>query len=196
MSSEHSHRHDWDSQEYVREWAEDADKGQEEIRQQYQLLADLIPCGKETSMRILDVGAGYGALTEFLLKRFPNAEAVCQDSSEEMAKLGRERMAKLKGRFSYAFSDFSLRGWSKVLTGKFGAVVSSRAIHNVRKPEIIKDIYCEIFPLVGSGGCFLNFDRTAVAVGEQIEWLREAGFRDVSCFWEGERRALFGGFRG
>ena len=38
------------------------------------------------------MGAGYGALTKFLLERFPNATAICQDGSEEMAKLGRERM--------------------------------------------------------------------------------------------------------
>jgi SAM-dependent methyltransferase len=195
MAYEHSHRHDWDSRDYVREWAEDADKGQEEIRQQYQLLADSIPRDKEASIRILDVGAGYGALTEFLLRRFPNAEAVCQDSSEEMARLGRDRMAGHKGRFSYAFSDFSRRGWSKVLPGRFDAVVSSRAIHNVRKLEIIKDIYSEIFPLVGAGGCFLNFDRTAVAVEEQTGWLREIGFKNVSCLWQGKGRALFGGFR-
>jgi hypothetical protein len=28
-----------------------------------------------------------------------------------------------------------------------------------------------------------------------MEWLREAGFKDVKCFWSGESRALFGGFK-
>jgi hypothetical protein len=30
---------------------------------------------------------------------------------------------------------------------------------------------------------------------EQMKWLKEAGFADVKCFWDGGRRALVGGYR-
>jgi SAM-dependent methyltransferase len=79
-------------------------------------------------IKILDVGAGYGALTQFMLKYFFNATAVCQDGSEEMIALGRERMADLTGRFDYVLCDFSRHGWSQLITGPFEAVVSSIAI--------------------------------------------------------------------
>ena len=59
----------------------------------FRVLAQTIPYDKNLPIRILDVGAGYGALTQFLLSQFPNATAVCQDGSEEMAKIGQERMA-------------------------------------------------------------------------------------------------------
>src|SRR5919106_6047016 len=89
--------HDWSSKEYVRDWATRQDRYEEERRLQFQMIADAIPFTREAAIQILDVGAGYGALTQFLLEQFPNATALCQYGSEQMAKLGRRRMAKSKG---------------------------------------------------------------------------------------------------
>jgi ubiquinone/menaquinone biosynthesis C-methylase UbiE len=187
--------HHWDAQDYVAQWAErqaTREAGREEA---FGLMAEAIPYDKDLPIRILDVGAGYGALTRFLLERLPKATAVCQDGSAEMMKLGTERMDDLKGRFGYVLCDFSKPGWSQKITGPFEAVVSAIAIHNVREPEIIEGIYNEIFSLVKGGGCFLNFDRTNSPLDEQFKWLRKAGFRNVQSFWNDEKRALFGGFR-
>lgn len=158
-------------------------------------MADTIPYDKQQAITILDLGAGYGALTKFLLERFPNAAAVCQDGSEEMAKLGRERMKDLDGRFAYVIADFSRHGWSKLMTGPFEAVVSSIAIHNVNSPNVIRGIYEDAYALLKAGGCFLNFDRPRPPWEEQMKWLRGAGFEDVKIFWQGENRAVFGGFK-
>jgi hypothetical protein len=46
-------------------------------------------------------------LCRFLLAHFSNATAVCQDGSEAMVRLGRERMARLKGRVKFVLCDFS-----------------------------------------------------------------------------------------
>ena len=195
-SSEHSHdHHDWHSTKYVSDWAEGQDQ-KEKVRQEpFRVMAETIPYDKNLAIKILDVGAGYGALTQFLLSHFPKATAICQDGSKEMAKLGEGRMKHLKGRFDYVLCNFSKPGWSRKLTGPFEAVVSSIAIHNVRSPKIMERIYKDIFPLVRSGGCFINFDRERPPLEDQMKWLRQAGFRDVQRFWTGETRALFGGFR-
>jgi len=134
-------------------------------------------------------------LTKFLLKSFPNATAVCQDGSEQMAKLGRERMARLIGRFEYVLCDFSKPGWSKRIPGLFEAVVSSIAIHNVISPDIIRSIYEEAYALVKPGGCILNFDRPRPPWEEQMKWLCSAGFKNIQIFWQEETRAVFGGFK-
>ena len=155
----------------------------------------MFPNGQKASIRILDVGAGYGALAQFLLKYFSNATAVCQDGSDEMAKLGRKRMKDLKGRVKYVLCDFSKPGWSRKIKGPFEAVVSSIAIHNVRSRDIIRAIYGETFSLVKPGGCFLNFDHMTPSLKIQIKWLRDAGFEDVKSFWDGGSRALVGGFK-
>jgi len=185
--------HDWSSKEYVRDWAKCQDRYEDERRPQFQMIADAIPFSRDGAIRILDVGAGYGALTQFLLEEFPNATAVCQDGSEEMAKLGRRRMAKWKGRFDYVIADFSKPGWSRAIHGNFDAVVSTIAIHNVRVPGIIEAIYREVFQLVKPGGCFLNLDLVFVPLAKQLGWLRAAGFSDVKSYWQEGREALFGG---
>jgi SAM-dependent methyltransferase len=188
--------HDWDSTEYVADWATRQDERESERREVFQLIARTLPYEPQAAIRILDLGAGYGALSGFLLDYFPRASAVCQDGSAAMAGLGRKRMTHLKGRFMYALCDFSKAGWSRKLPGPFEAVVSSIAIHNVRSHDTIRAIYDETYSLVQSGGCFVNFDRMTPSLKEQIKWLKGAGFAKVSCFWDGGRRALVGGFRG
>jgi SAM-dependent methyltransferase len=197
---EHEHRHghsphDWDSPNYVAHWAKGQDQKEANRQTAFNLIADTIPYDKAQAIKILDLGAGYGALTKFLLERFPNATAVCQDGSQEMAKLGHERMTDLKGRFEYVICNFGRHGWSRYMPEPFEAVVSSIAIHNVNSPNIIRGIYEDAFALVKPGGCFLNFDRPRPPWEEQMEWLRGAGFEDVKIFWQAENRALFGGFK-
>ncbi|MBM4260095.1 MAG: methyltransferase domain-containing protein [Deltaproteobacteria bacterium] len=187
--------HDWDSSDYVAHWAAGQDP-KEALRQKpFAVLADTIPHQQNAAIKILDIGAGYGALTQFLLQRFPNAEAVCQDGSSEMAQLGSERMKHLAGRFNYAICDFSRPKWVKDIPGNYAAAVSSIAIHNVRDPKIMQRVYGELFPLVKPGGCFLNFDRPRPPWEDQLKWLSEAGFHDTQIFWRGENRAVYGGFR-
>jgi SAM-dependent methyltransferase len=187
--------HDWSSQEYVSRWAERQDDREAEREKIFHSMAKIISKDPRAVVDILDLGAGYGALAQFLLENLPNAKAVCQDGSAEMVKLGRQRMARYKGRFEYILCDFSKPGWSRKIKGSFDAIVSSIAIHNVRSPEIIRSIYEETFGLVKPGGCFLNFDRMHPSRKEQLAWLKEAGFANVKCFWDGGRRALVGGFR-
>src|SRR4051812_25964518 len=177
---EHEHHpHRWESAEYVAGWANGQDPKEINRTAAFQVLADTIPYEKDLPIRILDLGAGYGALTRFLLERFPKATAICQDGSEEMAKLGHQRMKDLEGRFVYVIADFSRHGWAKLMPGPFDAVVSSIAIHNVGSPDIIRGIYEEAFTVVKPGGCFLNFDRPRPPWEDQMKWLRGAGFKDV-----------------
>jgi SAM-dependent methyltransferase len=196
--SSHHHHHDphnWASADYVANWAKGQDPKEANRQQAFSLLADTIPYDKLQPIAILDLGAGYGALSKFLLERFPKATAVCQDGSEEMAKLGRERMKDFAGRFDYVICDFARHGWSKLMGGPFEAIVSSIAIHNVGSPRLIRGIYEDAFTLVQPGGCFLNFDRHEPPIEDQMKWLRGAGFTDVQCFWQDEHRGLFGGFK-
>ena len=187
--------HDWSSKRYVSEWAEGQDEREGDRKKIFSTIAKIISSNPQAVLKILDLGAGYGALAQFLLNHFPNATAVCQDGSAEMAKLGRKRMELLAGRFQYVLCDFSKPGWSRKINGSFDAVVSSIAIHNVRAPDIIRSIYNEAFSLVNPGGRFLNFDRMTPSQNEQLAWLQEAGFADAKCFWDGGRRAILGGYR-
>src|SRR5581483_4170912 len=107
------HHHDWDSKDYVADWAE--------RQKAFAALAAALPYKKEAAIKILDVGAGYGGLAMYLLARFPNASAVCQDGSEAMADLGGERMKPFAGRFGYILADFSKPGWTRKVPDRFDA---------------------------------------------------------------------------
>ena len=187
--------HDWASRGYITQWAERQDTREADRAEIFRLMANTLSYGKDTAIRFLDIGAGYGALSQFLLGHFPNAKAVCHDGSAEMLKLGRKRMAKMKDRVEFVQCDLSKPGWSRKIKGPFDAVVSSIAIHNVRAHETIRSIYSETFSLVKPGGCFLNFDRMTPSMKEQLKWLKDAGFTDVQCFWDGGKRAIVGGFK-
>lgn len=186
-------QHEWSSEDYVKDWEKRQSRQEALRRRQFQLVADLIPSAKDDAFSFLDVGCGYGALARFLLEHFTNAQAVCHDGSDEMAKLGAQRMGELAGRFRYVVSDFSKRGWGQVTGGEFDSVVSCNAIHNVRAGETIEAIYTEIFALLKPGGCFFNLDRGAASLEQQLGWFKNAGFSDVKCHEKGSGLSLYGG---
>ena len=158
-------------------------------------MVELIPHAVERDLRVLDVGAGYGLLSEQVLACFPRAWLVCQDFSEPMFAHARSRLAAEARRFDFVISDLMHASWTAGLGGPFDAVVSAIAIHNVRHRERIRAIYEEIAGLLTPGGCFLNCDLLMPApLDEQLEWLRAVGLEHVACFSERGHTAVFGGF--
>lgn len=187
--------HEWSSAEYAKQWAAGQDPKETERAEPFRLVTKVIPHSKDASISFLDLGSGPGALAKCVLEHFPNAKAVCHDGSEEMIKLGQERLSEFRGRVRHVQADFSHSGWSEKIGESFDAVVSSIAIHNVRAYETIQSIYAEAHSLLKPGGCFLNFDRMRPSLDEQLKWLRAIGFENVQSFWDSPKRALIGGFR-
>lgn len=186
--------HDWESPDYVRDWAQRQDSSKPHREPAFAVIADSLPIERNAPIKFLDIGSGYGALTAFLLSEFPKAQAVCHDGSAEMLALAREHLASFKGRVEFVQSDLSQSGWSAKLPGRFDAAVSSIAIHNVREHETIRAIYAETLDVLNAGGCFLNLDRMRPSVDQQLQWLRDGGFANVKNFWDGGKRAIVGGF--
>lgn len=188
-------QHDWNSPEYVEDWAQRQRRNENLRTRQFALMAELVPFGGEAAFRFMDVGCGYGALSRYLLETFPRATAVCHDGSAAMADLGGRRMKEFEGRFEYVISDFSKKDWSRVAEGEFDLVVSCNAIHNVRVGDVIRDIYEEIFGRLRSGGHFFNLDRGSASMEDQVAWFRSAGFQDVTCHQKSSGLSLYGGVK-
>ena len=167
-------RHDWHSPQYVGAWIASATKRDHDRRIMLRRLASFIPRDPDAPIRVLDVGAGYGALSAQVLELFPRAELVCQDFSEPMFAHAQERLAWANERVSFTKCDLGDPAWTTALSGRFDAVVSAIAIHNVRYPERIRAIYGEIFELVEPGGCFLNCDLIFARGGSVAEAYRRA----------------------
>jgi tRNA (cmo5U34)-methyltransferase len=234
----------WGSGEFVERWAT---KGgwQAPFREvQTAMVLRMIPHPIDARIRVLDIGAGYGALAVAVLNDRPNATAVCLDASEAMLKLGKERTGNLKNRISFIQGSLETTDWLKSVDGTFDAIISSRALHHFTENQRRRHIFREVFGLVRAGGCFLNADnvraptkslsdryrkardeyldrfvrestggKTNLAevraaspstyhgphnngyLEEELNWLREAGFEDVDCFWKFTTTLVYGGFK-
>lgn len=212
--------HDWHSADYVDRWISGDYTKDDERRPWLRRVAELLPYPVEESIRVLDIGAGYAALSREVLDTYPSAQMVLHDFSEPMFEHARSRLADVADRVSFVAADLRDPGWTRALDGDFDAVVSSIAIHNVRDPAIIRRIYGDIRPLVRSGGCFYNIDFVMpagpqagrVLLGDRgaglptgspgelpnleghLAWLRAAGFDEADCLFRVDAHTLMAGF--
>jgi len=148
----------WGSREFIENWAA---KGgwQAPIREvQTEMVLGMIPHSDDRSIRVLDIGAGYGALAMAILDSRPNATAVCLDASEAMLALGRERNAHRLNRIEFIQGSLATSDWVKAVSGNFDAVVSSRALHHFTEQQRRRYLFQEVFDLVRQDGCFINAD--------------------------------------
>src|SRR5579884_963373 len=102
--------HHWQEEDRVAEYVERTTARAAERRPLFDFMCDLFPFEPDAAIRVLDIGAGYGAVAEAVLERFPNAVAIGLDISEPMMEVGRERMARFGNRFSYHYGDMAEGG--------------------------------------------------------------------------------------
>ena len=150
--------HDWHSAEYVDDYVHKARREAASGTERLELLADLIPFGKDDPITILDVGGGYGRVSAVMLEAFPRARVTLHDYAEPMLTHARALLAPYGDRVSYVKADLFARDWLEAAGGPFDAVVSAIALHNLQDPGRLREIYREIHDVLGDGGCFLNLD--------------------------------------
>jgi 2-polyprenyl-3-methyl-5-hydroxy-6-metoxy-1,4-benzoquinol methylase len=191
----HSHAHaphDWHSQTYVDQWIKRDESRDEERRPRIRQMIAMakLPC--EAAIEVLDIGAGYGFVTEEVLHAFPNARVTLQDYSELMLTRAREHLAKSRSQLSFVLADLTDPAWSERVGGPFDLVVSAIAIHNLRKLEMIAACYRGIAHLLKPGAPFLDYDLFPIAGGIEtnIGMMQEAGMNRVSRTWDDGHAAI------
>ena len=215
--------HEWGSQQYDQEWVDKDSRRAAEREAQFNAALSWLSVFVGGQSRVMDLGCGPGTLAEKLLATFPAMHVICSDGSDEMLKLARQRLAAYGERVSYAQADFGAANWTANLPRQLDAVVSARAIHNLRKLKLIGPVYGEIHELLRPGGVFMNIERVNFAtpalrrhfrelqiknrghaakmdgaapnLAQQFSLLKRAGFRDVDCFWRETNTAIIGGFK-
>ena len=195
--------HDWASDVYVDEWVKRQQAEDPARAARFQLMCDRFPFAPHAPAAILDVGAGYGPVSTFILDRYPNATCIGQDGSEPMLKRAGTLMTRYGNRFTPHQSDLFAKDWLPADIGPFDAAVSAICLHNLRDFTRIGEIYGEVRVRLKPGGIFLNLDLVNAPDGsgpfpanldQQLAALKAAGYQYVDCFWKDERRALFGGY--
>ena len=150
--------HDWTSDAYVEEWVTRQRAADPTRAQRFQLLCDLFPFPTDATVTILDVGAGYGPVSKFILDQCTNATCIAQDGSTPMLQQARQIMASYGARFQPCQSDLFDKNWLPQQFGPFDAAVSVSCLHNLRDFKRISEIYDDIRMHLKPGGVFLNLD--------------------------------------
>jgi ubiquinone/menaquinone biosynthesis C-methylase UbiE len=182
--------HDWHSTDYVAEWITRDAARDPERRPLLQQMLSFAPLPRNAELDVLDVGAGYGAVSEEVLQAFPAARVTLQDYSRPMLDHARQRLADRSDQLRYVVCDLVDPSWPRQVGGPFDLAVSAIALHNLPDPEKIYACYHAIHDLLKPGGCFSNCDRFVEGVEPHLEALREAGFDCVECPWRESPRAI------
>lgn len=217
-------REDWRDDSYVEFWL-DRDQGarHEERLRQFAMIRSYLPRERDEAFRYVDIGAGDGRLDEMLLGQFEGAQATLVDGSPLMGERARERLRAFGDRVTVVQADLASPGWQRTMDPPYDIAVSTIAIHNLRDPDRIRELYAEVYQLLAPGGFFMNLDYVrptnpelrallswargdsnagragggtpTAGMDDQLQWLRDAGFGPVDCFWREFQAALFGGFK-
>jgi Methylase involved in ubiquinone/menaquinone biosynthesis len=114
--------------------------------------------------RILDIGAGTGLLTSFLISKFPKTQFTLIDFSDEMLNVARQRFEGMDN-ISYIASDY--KGF--VEQEQYDIIVSALSIHHLSNAEK-SSLYRGIYQSLAKGGAFINGDQFLARSQETEDW--------------------------
>src|SRR5215468_10443605 len=183
--------HDWHSRDYVDWWITRDQSRDAERRQQLRAMLGHARTAADAELAVIDIGGGYGVLTEEVVAAFPRARVTLLDYSEPMLLVARERLIAHRGRINYVLADLTDRSWvDRVLSlgfGPFDLAVSAIAIHNLRQTPLIANAYSGVASVLKPRALFLDYDLFFDEIGGlagNIKLLHEAGFARVDCLWQ------------
>ena len=188
----HVHEHDWHSTDYVAEWIDRDVTRDDERRPVLKKMLALAPFARDAEIKVLDVGGGYGIVTDEVLRAFPRARVTLQDYSQPMLDAARKRLAAYEGRVRFALCDLTHAGWTKSVDGPFDLATSGIAIHNLRDKALIAGAYRGVAEALKTGGMFLDYDYVEFSGGADwhLEALRAGGFKTAECAFTEGRAAI------
>lgn len=102
---------------------------------------------------ILDLGAGTGLLTEWVIKKYPKAKYILVDIADGMLDIAKKRFNGLDN-ISFRVENYR----SGISGGKYDAIISSLSIHHLNSTEK-RQLYKNIFDALKDDGIFVNADQ-------------------------------------
>lgn len=195
----------------------------------YDIATEIVPYHPDRELRVLDIGAGTGILSDYFAAKYPRAQFTLLDISPQMLDIAKQRLAdKYPGRISFVVLDYG----SSELRGRYDLVVSALSIHHLAEEDKAQ-LFKKIHRILEPGGFFINADQVlgenevseklyqtkwlekvrANGVDEetllgalermkedkmstltsQLTWLKDAGFTDVTTWYQHYSFTVFSG---
>lgn len=159
------------------EYADDYDGHRPELIPQFEsfygTMLDRIPHDRDEPLDVLDLGAGTGLSTDLVRSRYPRADFVLLDASEEMLDRARDRFAD--ENYEYRQADAANM---KLSSDRYDAVVSALVLHYL-SPADKRTVFRRVYPALKDGGAFVvgtlvDGGSDAVRKQHRNQWIREA----------------------
>ncbi len=120
---------------------------------------------------ILDLGAGTGLYSSFLLAKYPSATFTLIDVSDEMITMARSRF-KTNPNFQYVIADFTEYDFKNT----YDLIISSLSIHHLPDDKKIHT-YETVYSLLNQNGIFVNADQV-IGNSERVDKIYKAHWRE------------------
>lgn len=138
----------------------------------YRIGISILACRKAVP-RVLDLGAGTGLYSNFLMQRYPDAEITLIDFSEEMLNLAKERFRN-REHVNYILGDYT----KHMFEAEFDIIISALSIHHL-DAEAKRSLYHSIYNLLAPGGEFLNADEVRSPFPDLQKSYEEIWFEEI-----------------
>ncbi len=150
---------DWAS--WLRRWDAQQEGYVPEREARFTAMFDAVAALLPASFTALDLACGPGSISQRLLARFPDAQAIAADIDPVMLALGRGALGTVGGRLRWVDVDLATPDWLAALHGTpVDVVLSSTALHWLW-PDSLTLVYHDLGRVLPPGGLLLNADHLA-----------------------------------
>ncbi len=138
----------------------------------YGAVLRFVPFEEDAAVRVLDLGAGTGLLSEMAAERFPRGTITLMDFSEKMLDVARQRLAGWGDRCRFVVADYIEEPFPE----QYDLVVSALSIHHL-EDEAKQRLFHKVHGSLAPGGFFVCADQTLGATPDieeryQEDWVR------------------------
>ena len=118
----------------------------------YNIATSLAALEKHT-LSVLDLGAGTGLMSSFVLQKHPNSKLTLIDLSEGMLDIAKARFSD-NTSIKFIVSDYTQFEY----TEKYDLVISSLSIHHLTDSEK-KELFQKLYSIMTPDSIFINVDQ-------------------------------------
>jgi trans-aconitate methyltransferase len=126
--------------------------------ERFQIMLDAIALQLPATCTVIDLACGPGAISQRLLRRFPQARCIAIDYDPVLLAIGQAVLGDMQGRLRWIEADLAEDAWVQQLENEaVDAVLTTTALHWLPDDRLV-NLYHTLKQVIHPGGIFLNGD--------------------------------------